>query len=315
MKTNPLKILFLGSSEFSTIFLKALIDGNMKPFFVITQPDMPVGRRQIFQDSLVKILAKGNKIKVATPENASQFLDIVGELKPDLAILVAYGMIIPKLALDKVKRGFINVHPSLLPKYRGPSPVQTALLDNQKKTGVSIILLDEKVDHGPLIAQKSVVISANDNNQSLHNRLALVGADLLLEVLPKYIAGQISLLPQDDNLATMTRIITREDGHINWHRTAPQISQQFRAFYPWPGLFTYWGESRLKIADLSVLEGNLGSNLAPGTVFLGQNREFLVKCSQGVIWVKRVQLAGKKELDAGAFLRGYKNIIGAVLDN
>jgi len=313
MSTKDKKLVFLGTPDFAVPFLQALIDNSMKPVLVITQPDEPVGRKQEFKAPPVKVLAEKSGIEVKQPEGKSELSGILKKHQPDVCVLVAYGDIITKEALAIPKFGFVNIHPSLLPVYRGPSPVQAAILNQDRFTGVSIMLLDQKVDHGPILAQEKIEILPTDNNEILHRRLAEAGTKLLVKILPEHLAGKIKPQPQDDSKATFTEIIKRSDGQVNWSKPASEIEAQFRAYFPWPGVFSLWGEKRLKIANLSVLEDQINDDLAAGTVFLTQNKALAVKCGQGAVELKSVQLEGKKEMSGEDFARGYQNIVGVVL--
>lgn len=307
------KIIFLGTPDFALPTLEALIKNNLAPFLVITQPDKPVSRKQTITPPPVKKLALANNLSVAQPNNKEELLKIFNEQPVDVCVLVAYGMIITEAVLSKPKFGFLNLHPSLLPKYRGSSPIQTALLNGDAETGMSIIELTNKVDAGPIVVQKKLKIESSDNAETLHNKLAELGAELLVEVLPDYLAGKIKPKPQDDMQATYTKKIDREDGEIDWQKKAIEIKHQFQAFYPWPGSYCHLDEKRLKIVNLSLLEGDLGANLQPGEVFLGPNQELAAKCGQDAISLVSVQLEGKKETSGQEFLRGYKNLIGKIL--
>ncbi|MFA6215909.1 MAG: methionyl-tRNA formyltransferase, partial [Patescibacteria group bacterium] len=250
------KIIFLGTPEFAVPSLLALIANGFKPVLAITQPDKPAGRKQELTPPPIKQAALQNEILVLQPPAKNDLAEIFLQYRPDLCVLVAYGSIIPKDCLNQPRGGFLNIHPSLLPKYRGSSPIQTAILNGEKETGVSIIQLVSQVDAGPIIAQKTMAIAETDNAETLSKKLAELGAELLIEILANYLAGRILPKPQDESKATFTAMISREDGQINWQKTAAEIQRQFRAFYPWPGVFTQISGQRLKIANLSVLEGN-----------------------------------------------------------
>jgi methionyl-tRNA formyltransferase len=307
------KIIFFGTPDFAVPFLKILINGEFEPVLVVTQPDKPVGRKGQVNAPPIKQLALVNNIAIAQPKNKSELIQLINDNEPDLCILVAYGMIIPKDFLNKPKFGWLNVHPSLLPKYRGPSPVQTALLKGETQTGVSIIKLTNQVDAGPIVAQRPVDINHQDNALTLSQKLAAVGADLLNRILSDYLAGTIKAAKQNEAEATDTKIIERDDGQIDWQYPVQEIIQRFSAFYPWPGIFTYLASKRLKIVNLSVLEGVFSPNLLPGEVFWGPSGELAVKCGQGAVELITVQLEGKKELPAKEFLRGQNDLIGKIL--
>jgi methionyl-tRNA formyltransferase len=306
-------IIFLGTPEFALPALGALIKNNFKLVLVITQPDQLVGRKQLLTFPPVKQFAMENNLTVAQPRNKKELVEIFSKLEADACILVAYGQIIPEEILDKPRCGFLNIHPSLLPKYRGSSPIQTAILNGEKKTGVSIIQLVSRVDAGPIFGQSEIEILPTDNTQILSQKLARAGAELLIKILPDYLAGKIKPQIQAEESATFTKIIERPDGRINWLNQAQQIDSQFRAFYPWPGVFTHLAGKRLKIVNLSVLGGNFQANLGPGQVFLGPKGELAVQCGQGAIRLEKVQLEGKKELSGREFLKGCKDLIGQAL--
>lgn len=306
-------IVFLGTPEFALPALEALIDNHLAPILVITQPDQPIGRKQLLTSPPVKQFAIKNNLAVVQPRNKKELIEIFSKAEPDICILVAYGQIIPEELLIKPLHGFLNIHPSLLPKYRGSSPIQAVILNNEKKTGVSIIKLVSQVDAGPIFGQSEIKILPTDNTQALSRKLAQAGAELLIKILPDYLADKIKPQIQAEESATFTEIIERSDGQINWLNQAHQIDSQFRAFYPWPGVFTYFAGKRLKIVNLSVLGGNFQTNLGPGQVFLGPKGELAVQCGQGAIRLEKVQLEGKKELSGRDFLKGYKDLIGQVL--
>ena len=230
-----MKIAFFGTPRLAQIVLEKLIDSPYKPQIVITAPDARSVRGQKNLQSPAKITALKNSIDVIEPKNFNSF-----EAKFDLAILTAYGKILPQKILDIPKFGFINIHPSLLPKYRGPTPVQTAILEGEEKTGISIILLDKEVDHGPILAQKEVEIKKDDNHLSLNEKLAIIGAQVLLEILPLYINGKLKPVRQDRNKATFTRHISKQDGFIDPQNPPDKqtFDRMIRAYHPWPGIWT-----------------------------------------------------------------------------
>jgi methionyl-tRNA formyltransferase len=311
MENKP-KIVFLGTPEFAVPVLSALIASGLAPELVITQPDRPAGRKQKLVPPPVKIVAEKHGLKILQPENKSALTEIFNDLEVDICILVAFGMIIPASILDKPRCGFINLHPSLLPQYRGSSPIQMTILNGDLLTGVSLIKLNAGVDAGPIIVQKQVSISPAETAGSLHDRLAKIGAELVIQILPEYLSGGIVPVAQDESRATYTSMIRRENGLVDWNRAANEIDRQFRAFYPWPGIFTHLDGKRLIIAKLSVMEGNLPPDLKPGEVFSNPAGGLAVKCQKGAVLLDKVQLEGKKELAADEFAKGLK-IIGKIL--
>jgi len=275
-----LKIIFMGTPEFGAIVLEKLIKSGYKPFLVITEPDKPVGRDQTITPPAIKILAEKYKIPVVQPVKIADFSDQLEKLKPDLGIIVAYGQILPKNILTIPHYGFINVHPSLLPRWRGSSPIQYAILNGDKKTGVTIIRISEKLDAGPILTQKEIEIDPEETFSSLHNKLATLGADLLIETLPKLLAGKLPPLMQDETRATYTKILKRDDGKIDWQKPAEEIERQIRAFNPWPGTYTFYKDKRLKILKAE----------------LSGNHELIIK---------EVQLEGRNPMSFEEFLRGH----------
>lgn len=313
MSKQDLKIVFLGTPEFAVPTLKALVDENLKPFLVITQPDKPSGRKKELTPPPVKVFAQKSGLEIKQPKNKKELAEIFSDIEVDVCLLVAFGMIIPQEVLDKPKHGFINIHPSLLPKYRGPSPVQAAILNGEKKTGVTIMKLTAEMDAGPIITQQEVDILESENAQTLRTKMAQIGARAVVDILPNYLADKVKLTEQDDNEATYCKIIKREDGKIDWSKKALEIINQFRAFTPWPGIFTYLGDKRLKITDLSLLGGNFDRNLPSGQVFLGPNKELCVMAGDQPLVIDKVQLEGKKESLGKEFLNGRKDLVGTIL--
>lgn len=313
MEGNNPKIVFLGTPEFAVSVLKKLITSNLKPFLVITQPDKPLGRKQELSPPPVKLLAVENEIEVAQPSTKEDLVKLLKGLEIDVCVLVAYGMIVPGSALAWPKMGFVNLHPSKLPKYRGPSPIQAAILNGDNQTAVTIMKLDVKMDAGPIIVQQNVAIDEGDNYLSLSDKLSEVGAELMVQILPDYIAGKLKLTDQDNTQATYCNLVKRDDGLIDWSKSAIEINHQFKAFSPWPGIFTHIDKKRLKIANLDVLEGDFDPKLTLGEIFLGSFDELAVRCGQDSIALLSVQLEGKNKVSGQDFLRGQKDIVGKVL--
>jgi len=324
-----MKIIFMGTPEFGAIILEGLIKANYKLVLVITAPDKPVGRKQILTPSPVKVVAQKYKIPILQPEKIQEAIAEIRATSPGLVIVAAYGQILPKEILDIPKYGCLNVHPSLLPKYRGPSPIQYAILNGEKKTGVTIMLMNEKMDHGPILAQSALIVEEDETGQSLHNKLANLGARLLMETIPKWQRGMIKPQPQDEKKVTYTKILSREDGKINWKKTADEIERQIRAFNLWPESFTFWsptkklvGEklSRIKILKARVLKSTGGIAYPIGKTLVAPQNEICVQCGKGFLpgagdflVVARLQLEGKKEMSSEEFLRGHPDFIGTIL--
>jgi methionyl-tRNA formyltransferase len=314
-KNKKIRIIFAGTPNFAVPYFNALLSAtDFEITGVITQPDKPSGRKQELTPSPVKQTATASEIKILQPEKLTGNQEIIGEIKnlnPDLLIVVAYGLIIPKPLLDLFPRGAINVHPSLLPSYRGASPIQSAILNGEKTTGISIMLMDEKMDHGPLLKQVEVPLTGEETNESLHDQLAVMGAPLLLETVKEYLAGKITPAEQDHNQATFCRTISKEDAQINWQSSAQEIKQKIYAFYPWPATWTTWNGKRLKLfPPVQVISEQ--SDIKVGEVFLSDGK-LAVKTGADALVINQLQLEGKKEASAEEFLRGYPEIVGAVL--
>lgn len=313
-----MNIIFFGTPEFAKIILEKLIVVNYKPILVVTAPDAPVGRKQEMTPPAVKVLAEQHKIRVTQPEKLSSL-----EVGPaDLMIVAAYGKLIPKEILDLPKYGALNVHPSLLPKYRGSSPIQYAILNGDEETGVTIIKMDEEIDHGPIIASIKYslrspagrqVSSIKYTTEDLMLKLAEIGAELLIRAIPKWIAGEVTPIEQVDEDATYTKIIIKEDGHINWNKNAEEIERQIRAFTPWPGSFTFWKDKKIEIFSGSTVELSAPKEMVPGQTFLYDAEKLAVKTSSGVFVIEELQLEGKNKVTIKEFLNGYAEIIGTTL--
>lgn len=253
------KIIFWGTPEFAAIILDALITSKFKPVAVVTAPDKPVGRKQILTPCPVKKLSLEHDIAILQPQSLKNNQDIINHLStmnPDIFILAAYGLILPKETLDIPQQGCLNIHPSLLPKYRGASPIQAAILNRDKTTGVTIIKMDEKVDHGPILAQQELEMTpkvssrATERSEGSHTnvshqitypelsgQLAELGGELLIKTLPKWLNNKITPKTQNHSKASFTKKITKQDGKIIWNRSAQYIEAMTRAYYPWPGAF------------------------------------------------------------------------------
>jgi len=309
-------IVFFGTPEFGKIVLERLMETNYKPVLVVTQPDQPAGRKQILTPPPVKILAAQNKIPILQPEKLDQNTKYnIQHTKPDLIVVVAYGKIIPKDVLDIPAYGALNVHPSLLPRWKGPSPIQYTILHGDKETGVSVMLMDEKVDHGPILSTKKLKIKNEKfTAKELATRLAEIGADLLIETIPKWTAGEIQPKEQDHSQATHSKILTKEDGHIDWTKPAEEIERQIRAFTPWPGSFTYWENMRIKITSGYVAADPSSEELSYGQTSLFENNKISVQASKGTFIIERLQPEGKNEITTKQFLNGYPKIINSILE-
>jgi methionyl-tRNA formyltransferase len=308
-----MKIVFFGTSNVALPILEALSKQH-EILAVVTRPDVKVGRKQEIQDSPVSVLATEMKLKILKPQKVKGNKEFYEELKnfgADIFVVVSYGQIMPSEIINMPKYKTINVHFSVLPKYRGPSPIQFALLNGESYTGTSVFILDEKVDHGPLLATEQIQIDADDNFLTLSQKLAYKSAVVINEVIANYVLGKITPLPQNEALATYTKIITKADGKVDWSKTAGEIYNQFRAFYPWPGLWTTWQGKILKLTDIQINPlqkttepGKIGKVLIDGIVICGNGTSFKIKT---------LQLEGKTEMTVSDFVNGNRNFLGSLL--
>jgi methionyl-tRNA formyltransferase len=304
-----ISVAFFGTDEFAASTLEALANAKgFKIAVVITQPDRPMGRKQELEKPPVKLVAEKFGFEVIQPETLKNFQFKISNLQ--LSIVYRYGLIIPKDVLNFPECGTINIHPSMLPRYRGPSPIQTAIMNGDTETGITIMLVDEKMDHGPILAQKKIFIQSDDTYQTLSARMTPELNELLIETIPCYVSGKIKPCPQNDTEASFCHMLSRESGKIDWKKPAQEIINQYRALTLWPGIWTTWQEKRLKIRTLGLnkIEGSFN----PGEVKV-LNQRILVGTGQDLVEVHDLQLEGKKIMDAKTFLSGYKNIAGSKL--
>lgn len=313
MEKEKLKIIFMGTPEFGAIILEGLIKKEYKPVLVITSPDKPIGRKQVLTPSLVKVFAQKYGISVIQPLKIKDAKNKIEKLNPDLIILAAYGKIIPKEILDIPKHGSLNIHPSLLPRWRGPSPVQYTILNGDKETGVTIMKMAEKVDSGSILAQKEIKLEGNETDDTLHDKLGKLGADLLVETIAKWLKGEIKEKTQDESKATYTKILKKEDGRINWQKSAKEIERQIRAFYPWPGTFALAENKIIKILKGRILKTLDSTTYPVGKTLVAPQNHLCVQTGEGFLVIERLQLEGKKEMNSEDFLRGHPDFIGTVL--
>jgi methionyl-tRNA formyltransferase len=303
----------MGTPGFGLPTLRYLMNGEYQIVGVYTRPDRFAGRGRQKTHSPVKRAALQYKLPVLQPTNLKQ-VAVVAELvdlKPDIIIVAAYGQILPKEVLTIPKYGCINIHPSLLPKHRGASPIPSAILAGDEFTGVSIMLMDEGLDTGPLITRAQIPVSDIDSTGSLTLKLSLIAAHLLRDVLSDWKKGLLIPQPQDNSEATYSSIITKECGEITWHQSADTIWRQVRAFHPWPGSYTRWKGKRLRIVGAVPLRGE--DNVIEGRVVDMVGGGFGIQTARGVLGILRVQLEGKRIMTAEEFLRGQRELSGSVL--
>lgn len=310
-----MKILFFGTSNVALPVLEALKKEH-EILAVVTTPDAQAGRKQDFTESPVSALARDLNLltlKPDSPKKDPEFLEKLKQLNADIFVVVSYGRILPVEIINLPRLKTVNVHFSVLPKYRGPSPMQFALLNGETHTGTTIFVLDEQVDHGPLLAQEIIEIDPDDNFITLADKLSRLSAKIINPTLAYYASGKITPLPQDEAAATHTKIINKVDGKIDWAKPARQIYNQFRAFYPWPGIWTTWNGKTLKLININPdprMESGSTGDYGCGTVLQGG----VVACGENTfLQIKTLQLEGKNETDIDSFLRGYKELEGSKL--
>jgi len=309
------RIVFMGTPEFGVPVLRRLVLNDYQVVAVYTQPDRLAGRGRRETLSAIKRAALELNLPVVQPAGLKK-TEVVAELadfKPDVIVVAAYGQILPKAVLEIPEYGCINIHPSLLPRHRGASPIASAILAGDEFTGVSIMLMDEGLDTGPVLARAQIPVSYIDSTGSLTSKLSLVAAHLLQDVLPGWKKGRLKPQPQDETEATYSGIITKESGEIDWHQPVDVIWRLVRAFHPWPGCYTNWRGKRLKIIEAKpIAEEN---DAAEGQVVAMARGGFGIKTGNGVLEILVVQLEGKREMAADEFLRGKRQLIGDMLPN
>ena len=310
------KIVFMGTPDFAAPSLEALIENAYEVAAVYTQPDREAGRGRHLVASPVKQVAASRGLQVLQPESLKKpgAVEVLTSLAPGLIVVVAYGQILPPDVLAVPGFGCINVHPSLLPKYRGSSPVASVILHGDDATGVTIMLLDAGMDSGPILSQKQLSVSPEDTTGSLTAKLAQIGADLLVETLPLWVEGKIKPQPQDASQATYTKVITKEDGEMDWKIPALELWRRVRAYDPWPGCHTLWKGKRLKISQVVHMEGSKSGEVGKVvTLTQGAPAGVGVQTGDGVLGLFRVQLEGKREMSAQEFIIGHRDFIGSLL--
>lgn len=311
MSYPPGQIIFFGTSDFAAVILKRLYQSQtVKITLAVTQPDQPVGRHQTLTPPPVKILADQLGLPVIQPTKLDEQTELLLKKYPaDLFLVAAYGLIIPHSILDIPRLGCLNIHPSLLPLYRGPSPIQTCLLNGDQITGVSLMLLDAKMDHGPLIAQIKSPLAPNDNYETLAAKLADQSAALLLATLPKIFTGQIKPQEQNHAAATFTKIINKQDGRIDWNDNAEKIYNQWRAYFLWPNVFSLIKINNknllIKFNELKISGEQPPLPPVPGQLFV-YNKKLLAACgSNTYLEIMSLQPEGKNIMTAQSFINGY----------
>lgn len=302
-------IVFMGTPDFAAPTLNALI-AHHHVLAVVTQPDRPAGRNKQLRQSPVKRLAAASDIPIFQPKRLRQpeSIDRLRQWNADVFVVAAFGQILPPTALDLPKHGSINIHASLLPRWRGAAPIQAAIRAGDAETGITIMLMDAGLDTGPMLAKRAIPIAADETGQSLHDKLAHLGAELLIETLPKYLSGIIQPQAQDESQASYAPRIKKEAGQIDWTQPALAIERLVRAFNPWPGAFTNWQGRQLKIHAARHGPGRA----RPGQVIV-QGGRIAIGAGVGLVYPTELQLAGKKRMPIDSFANGHSDFVGALL--
>lgn len=299
------KIVFMGTPQFSVPILEALVAENYEVVAVVTQPDRPVGRKRVITQTPVKEAALRLGLPVLQPEkitNSPEMAEVIA-LEPDLIVTAAFGQFLPETLLQAPKKGAINVHASLLPKYRGGAPVHYSIIQGEKETGVTIMEMIKKMDAGGIYSQKAIPITKQDDVGILFDKLSLLGRDLLLETLPQILSGELTPTPQDESLVTFSPNITREEEVIDWEKTAEMVDCQVRGMRPWPVAYTSYEGARWKILAVTPLEET--TTEAPGTIIFRDKSLLKIACGAGtVLSLDELQPAGKGAQEIAAFLNG-----------
>jgi methionyl-tRNA formyltransferase len=307
------RLVFMGTPQFAVPTLVAL-DEQHQVVGVVTQPDRRAGRGRKLTLSPVKEAALARDLPVFQPRTLRDS-EAVGPLEawqPEVIVVAAFGQILRRSVLDLAPHGCLNVHASLLPRYRGAAPISAAILEGDSVTGATIMLLDEGLDTGPILAQAECPVAPEDTTGSLTAKLADLGAELLVKTLPPWLAGEVRARPQDESLATYCRPLTKGDGHLDWARPAVYLDRQIRASDPWPGAYTLWQGQRLKILRAKP-DADWQGGEQPGQVVSLEPSGLGVATGEGALELLQVQLAGKKPMDADIFARGQRGFFGGHL--
>ncbi len=306
----------MGTPIYAAYILENIISSQHDVVGVFTKPDRPYGRSKELIPSPVKKIAVNHNIPFLQPDNLKthqSIKDFLGNVHAEIAIVAAYGLILPTSILSVFPLGCLNIHPSLLPKYRGPSPVSTSILNGDTVTGVTIIKLGEGIDNGPILDQKKVLIEQNEKCDNLTNRLFNISSSMIIEVLTSLEKNRIPEKKQSDKDATYTKKLDRSDGLINWTKSANQISDMLRAYHPWPGTYTILNGKKLKIIDLEISTGQIIQTIVPGEVLV--DKEVFVGTGNGTIKLIEVKPEGKKAMSAKGFSNGNINFDKSILKN
>ncbi len=313
-----MRLVFMGTPAYVAPVLEALTAARgVEVAAVYTPPDRPAGRGRPLEPPPVKGFALARGLPVYQPASLrpEEVQSELSELRPDVVVVAAYGKLLPPPVLDTPAHGCLNLHPSLLPRYRGPSPVAAAILDGEQATGITLMLLDEGMDTGPIVCQREHSLSGREDAESLTEDLFRLGAEVLLESLEPWVEGRLTAQPQEEARATTTRKLQRSDGEAEWTLPAAALERRSRAFSPWPGLFTAWDGKIIKLLDLVSLPAAASIPAEPGRVVLtpGGPTVIGVVTGEGVLGLNTVQMEGRRPQSGGEFIRGYPSFLDASL--
>ena len=308
-----MKVLFMGTPDFAVSSLEAIIGAGHDLVGVVTQPDKVKGRGGMISFPAIKEAALAHNLTVYQPSRVrdSEFIEIIRDLDPEVIVVAAFGQLLPKELLDMPLYGCINVHASLLPKYRGAAPIQAAIINGEKESGITIMHMDVKLDTGDMILQESIPLAEDETGGSLHDKLASLGARLIVEALDKLKEGTAKRIPQDESQATYVKMLDKKMGYIDFAKPAIDIERMIRGLNPWPSAYTKLKGKTLKIWRAEVIEYN--SNARPGELVELTKDYFVVMTGKDALIIKELQLEGKKRMPCDAFLRGYPIEKGTIL--
>lgn len=309
-----MRIIFMGTPDFSVPALKALVEAGHEVVAVVTQPDKPKGRGKEVQMPPVKVQALEYEIPVYQPVKAKdpEFIKIMEDLAPDAMVVAAFGQLLPKRILDIPKYGCINIHASLLPRYRGAAPIQYAVINGEKESGITTMMMAEALDTGDMLDQEVVVLDPKETGGTLHDRLSAVGGVLIVKTLKKLEEGTAVRIPQDESRHNYVGIIKKSMGDIDWSMDAETIERLIRGLNPWPSAYTSWNGKVLKIWEATVVEQDYEGIFGQAVVV--DRDHLIVKTGKGGLSIRELQLQGKKRMDISAFLRGYQIVEGTVFE-
>ena len=314
-----MRIVFMGTPDFSVPALKALVEAGHQVIAVVTQPDKPKGRGKEVQMTPVKIQAMEYGIPVYQPAKVREasFVEVLKGLEADVYVVIAFGQILPKAVLELPKYGCINIHASLLPKYRGAAPIQWCVIDGERETGITTMMMDVGLDTGDMLEKAVIPIEEKETGGSLHDKLSMAGGDLILSTLKKLEESTLVRTPQTDEGTCYAKMLTKSLGDIDWNQGAVSIERLIRGLNPWPSAYTMWNGKTIKIWAADVIAGREAADFlsesgvpaetgtAPGTVVCSDKRGLVVCTGGGLLSIRELQMEGKKRMDTPAFLRGY----------